>query len=374
VVDPKNPQGGFILVVVALLLVALAGFVALGVDVGALYSAKASAQEIADAAALAGAFTFISSPTSDQPQTAENHALAFALESTIMGHPIPEDDLTITVDVENRRVTVDLSSTQETHFAKAIGKSTVDIGVTATAEASEYSTGATKARPWFIANTVFSSDDICDAKCNPAQLLIDPASREVTSFAEAQFGNQFTLKPQGPNEALSPGQFYELDIPGLSGGANGYEDGIRDGAPDFSPCFESYSVMTGNKKGPTERGVNDLIGDPPRFTWVAPGRYRREADGKIFDMSENLVVAPIWDVCNSGGFCPTAKLHGSKPSVQVMGWGVLFVEGVSSDEEADGVIARLLNVSSCGTGSGAGTTGEERGSAVFGIPVRLVRP
>jgi hypothetical protein len=293
-----------------------------------------------------------------------------------MGKPVVDADLSITVDVENRSVTVDLKSAQNTHFAKVLGKSTVTIGVKATAEASEHSSGATKARPWFIANTVFSVADVCDVHCNPAQLLIDPVTREVTSFAKSRFGQQFTLKPQSPNEALSSGQFYEIDVPGMGGGASGYEDGIREGAPDFAPCFESYSVLTGNKNGPTARGVNDLIGDPPRFTWVAPGRYLRESDSKIFDMSENLVVAPIWDVCSASNFCPTAKLKGgTNATVKVIGWGVVFVEGVASDGDSDGVAARLVNVSSCGIEGGLGTSDEdERGSSVLSMPVRLVRP
>src|SRR3989442_4644766 len=57
--NTSKKQEGFVLVVVAVVLVALIGFLALAVDVGVLYSARTSAQEVADAAALAGAFTFI---------------------------------------------------------------------------------------------------------------------------------------------------------------------------------------------------------------------------------------------------------------------------------------------------------------------------
>src|SRR2546425_705714 len=60
-------QKGFVLVVLALLLVVLIGFLALAVDIGVLYSARTSAQEVADAAALAGAFTFINDTQSPQP-------------------------------------------------------------------------------------------------------------------------------------------------------------------------------------------------------------------------------------------------------------------------------------------------------------------
>ena len=51
----RKKEEGMVLIVVAVLLVALIGFVALAVDVGLLYAARTSAQEVADAAALAGA-------------------------------------------------------------------------------------------------------------------------------------------------------------------------------------------------------------------------------------------------------------------------------------------------------------------------------
>ena len=57
-INTKN-QEGFVLVVVAVLLFALIGFLGLAIDIGVLYSARTSAQGVADAAALAGAFTFI---------------------------------------------------------------------------------------------------------------------------------------------------------------------------------------------------------------------------------------------------------------------------------------------------------------------------
>src|SRR5215468_3081304 len=63
----RNKEEGFVLVTVACILVALLAFVALGIDVGVLYGARTSAQEVADAAALAGAFTFITQPTASQP-------------------------------------------------------------------------------------------------------------------------------------------------------------------------------------------------------------------------------------------------------------------------------------------------------------------
>src|SRR2546427_11793241 len=98
----SKKQEGFVLVVVAIVLVALVGFLALAVDVGVLYSARTSAQEVADAAALAGAFTFINDTQSPQPQTASDNALQVALNNSILGHPVAAGGVEVKVRVWNR--------------------------------------------------------------------------------------------------------------------------------------------------------------------------------------------------------------------------------------------------------------------------------
>src|SRR4029434_7297204 len=97
-------QKGFVLVMVALTLVILIGFVALGVDSGVLYSARTAAQEAADAAALAGAFTYINTPKATQPATATAYATQIAVNNKILGKAIAAADVTVTPDVANRRV------------------------------------------------------------------------------------------------------------------------------------------------------------------------------------------------------------------------------------------------------------------------------
>src|SRR5262245_61891278 len=93
-------QQGFVLVVVAGILVVLIGFVALGVDTGALYSARTSAQQVADAAALAGAFTFVNNPTAvDKAGTATSAAVQVATNNSIMGKAVVAADVTVTPDV-----------------------------------------------------------------------------------------------------------------------------------------------------------------------------------------------------------------------------------------------------------------------------------
>lgn len=359
--------------VVAVLLLALVGFVALGVDTGALYSARTSAQEVADAAALAGAFSYINTPSVvDKAAAATGNALEVALNNTVMGKPIALADVTVTPDVLNRRVTVEVTSEQPTYFARAIWGNSATITVTATAEAAANATGSSCVRPWFIPNTIFATNPPCAARCDPGQLLVDPRADPpvVTAFGEMQKKKTFLLKPQSPQDAIAPGQFYAIDIPNDMNGDD-YRNNIGTCTNAFVRCSDSYSVLTGNRVGPTKLGIGDLIGDPSRFTFVDEGRYRRVSDGKILDISENVVVAPIWDACALTEYCVDGVPdfpNGTMVELNVVGFAVFFLKGIVGDD----VEAILLNISACGPTGGLDDEGEE-GGTVLSFPLRLVR-
>src|SRR5437867_10019199 len=95
-------QEGFVLIVVALMLILLVGFLAFAVDIGILYSARTSAQDVADAAALAGAYTFINDTKSPQPATASNNAVQVAVNNSILGQAVAAGDVNVSVDVPNQ--------------------------------------------------------------------------------------------------------------------------------------------------------------------------------------------------------------------------------------------------------------------------------
>jgi len=228
----RNKEEGFVLVTVACILVALLAFVALAVDVGVLYGARTSTQEVADAAALAGAFTFINNPTASQPDTASNHALQVALNNSILGTPVTAANVTVNVDVTNQTVTVDVASTQNTYFARVLGITTANVAAEGIGEAAKYSTGASCVKPWFIPNGIFGSGGIC-ASCAANQVLI--SGGQVTAFAKSQFGQEFTLKSQDPHNSIAPGEFYAIQLPG-SVGANDYSNNIATCATPYLRC------------------------------------------------------------------------------------------------------------------------------------------
>ena len=110
----KQQQKGFLLPTMAPALVLVLAFAALGVDVGVLYSARTAAQRAADAAALAGAFSFVVNPSSPQPDTAYDHAMSTALSNNILGTPVTEPRVSVAVETDSRQVIVEISHVQET--------------------------------------------------------------------------------------------------------------------------------------------------------------------------------------------------------------------------------------------------------------------
>ncbi|HSR52796.1 MAG TPA: pilus assembly protein TadG-related protein [Acidobacteriota bacterium] len=383
----RTGQEGYVVVVVALLLIALIGFAALSVDAGLFYSTRTSAQRIVDASAVAGAFTFVINPLDAQPAGAEAAARALALDQDIRGIAIENSEVGVSVDTVNRRVTVTLDRAETSIFGRALGVLTADIGVTATAEASLSAGGATCVKPWIIPNTVLLPDgaSVC-AVCpgspdyDPAleaQLLVDDGM--VTPFAQSQIGQQIRVRPTRPANALEPGQFYSIQVSDGTGGSV-YRESIANCAPDGVFCGQCYDVEPGNMVGPTHQGVDDLIGDPPDTFDATNFCY----DPGCRDTSRSLVVAPIWDVCNSPdpggcpstGFCPGAVLSesGANVSLRVAGFALVFVEGFQGND----VVARLINVTTCsagGGGGGGGPTGDDGNPQIgpFSIPVRLVQ-
>ncbi|MGB5303992.1 MAG: pilus assembly protein TadG-related protein, partial [Gemmatimonadota bacterium] len=133
-------QRGSVLVVVASSMLALTSVVALAIDVGLMTTARVEAQRAADAAALAGAGAFISSPGNGG--LARVLATEFAAGNTVRSESVTvlEDD--IVIDTDALTVTVFVRRNRErgnaipTFFAKVFGVDEVDIAAMATAEAA----------------------------------------------------------------------------------------------------------------------------------------------------------------------------------------------------------------------------------------------
>lgn len=364
-------ERGWVVVTVALLLVVLMAFAAWATDVGVLYSSRTTAQEVVDAAALAGVSTFVLNPIAPQPATAMDFATAAATNQYILGKRVAPEEVSVNVDVDARLVTVNLSRQESTYFARVFGVDSAQVSVVGKAEASTEAVGSRCVKPFFLPNTLLlpPSSEPCNA-CDPAnpeysQVIIRGGA--ATAYALSRLGELLTLRPTQPSQALQPGQFYSLAIAGTGGDV--YRENIATCQQEPVYCDQCYLVEPGNMVGPTNQGVGDLVGDPAD-EFHAIGEYGPNHS----DTSRSLVVVPVWDicadtpVCGEDPFCPAGRFPGGGRfiNIQVVGFALVFVDGFQSGR----VQGRLINVLPCSAGEGGGGGGPV---GPYAVPIRLVR-
>ncbi len=127
-------ERGSATVVVALTATALVAMLALGIDLGALFTARSEAQRAADAAALAGASAFLEYQQENARSVAIERAVQFATINTIRGATIEPGEVTVSVDLNESTVTARVRRNGvSTWFARLFGVDSVAIGAEATA-------------------------------------------------------------------------------------------------------------------------------------------------------------------------------------------------------------------------------------------------
>lgn len=363
----RRNERGMTVAMVAISLASLLALAALAIDMGMLYTGRTSAQHAADAGALAGAFTF-NNPAAVQPAAARTAAENVAAKNPILGQFPAIGDSDVDVDTANRRVTVRVPRTGANgiplYFAKILGRTRSDVQATATAECSPTATGSSCLKPIYLPNTILSSLGPVQA-CKSNQMIF-AANGSLTAYAQSKIGSSEPIRPTTPDKALVPGQFYSLDF---GSGANTYRCALGQCLSDCGidttvmRCGQSYPLETGNMVGPTKQGVGDLTGPTPD-TWVQLSQYRH-ADGNIYDTSQQLVVAPVWDNCTE-----TLDPGNKGQKVKIVGFMELFVDGMQGSD----VIAHFVKPTAC-PGGGAGAGGNEFGANTgpYGVPIRLVR-
>jgi len=379
--DLIRTQRGMTLLVVCLLLIAFLGIAALCIDLGVLYTARTSAQHAADSAALAGAFTFVNSPNAIQPAAAREAAIAAAGTNKILAQTVSINASDVSVDTTNRLVTVTVSRTGTggvpTFFGKVLGMSQVSVQTQATAHAST-SAGATRCiKPVYIPNTIFSA--LPPAQACPAQQVIFDSNHNISPWAQnangaLRFSGQCNLiRSTNPSGALMPSQFYSLDF---GSGAATYRavwsqclNEVSGATPNIVHCGDSIPIKTGNMVGPTNQGVDTMVGNPPDV-WLGQdpttGVFQYQTSSGISDTSKSLGTLAVWDNCK---YTISPGKHGQ--AVPVIGFLEVFVDGMSDSctgSASGGSNVRVHTVSGAGcNGTGPATTGP------FAVPLQLVK-
>jgi hypothetical protein len=361
----------------AVFILVLFAVAAMAIDLGIAYTARTSAQHAADAAALAGAWTFMTAGM-PQPTSAINTAIHVAAQTKILGQSATITASNVSVRLPDPAagvpawVTVTVPRTGSngvaTFFARAIGWNSINVAAKATAEAAVAGTSTACLKPLFVPNTIINTMPPSVNPCkNPRGTIFDdtgnltPYALKVLSSSNRQL---YTIRPTSPPGALVPSQYFSIDY---GSGGSTYRcalSGCLSSCGISNPqqyCGGTLTTETGNMVGPTYQGINTLIGNPPVYTWQGLGDYLDTATGQSVDIAPNLVVTPVWNNC-------TSTVGSGVQTFTVAGFAQLFISNVDS---AGNVQAYLINASPCATSSGSGSGGLASGP--LGVPIRLIK-
>ena len=345
-------ERGMSLVFVSLAFMAFMAATTLAIDVGMFMVARNQAQNSADAGALAAAVALYYNDFNDRSASgpAVQNAISVAQANLVMGAPpsVLPSDVTFPNDPSGQptRVAVQVfrsvarNNAIPTFIAKLIGMSTVDIGATATSEAS-LTNAATCVKPWTVPDkwiensdangnldgpwTPNSTFDLYDNSGNPLPKpdVYIPVDQQGYSGYNAAIdkGTEVVLKPNNANKT-APSFYNEWAIPPGRGGS-WYRDNISMCNSYKQAIFDLLTMEPGNKVGPTDQGTQELIDLDPGAYWDTGCSCVK---GSAFATSPRVGVVPVYDPV----YYETGKHNGRNASLKVANWIGVFVEGESN--------------------------------------------
>jgi len=404
---------------VAASLVVMLGLAGLAIDLAALYVGRSEAQRAADAAALAGAKTFVTSgytvgsvtasdlcptsATSPPSGIAGTAAASEGASNTVGGQTLAASQFTAICDFSHNVVggisndpliTVSATASMPTFFMKIFGITSENVSATATAEAFSPGNGGCDSciKPFFLPNCdpihLTPANPACANAGAPGGYWVDPNTGQPAHLGNYPTG--IRGEPWTLHTVSGPSQWYEIAFdsvpPSCSGGQSktAFENNVMKCSTAAYACGDQLCALNGASFGPNGQSVGclitygqtcngqnviatDSISTLPPFTITAGAGNPYTSSGTI-TQSASLVTVPIFDP-PPGGLPP-----GGGP-VTIVGWMQVFIEDVQHKGPNDDIDVLVLNASFCGTGGGGGGGGCAAvggGGATF-LPVRLVQ-
>jgi hypothetical protein len=362
-------ERGSVMVVVALAMTALLSMVALAVDVGMLFTARGEAQRVADAAALAGAGSFLEQW--DNADRARDVAVEYGTYNTVRAEDVVILDEDVEIDMATHRVTVavrrtaDRGSAVATWFARVFGVDEVDIAARATAEAAP--AGAAMCLKPFTLPDAWD-DDNENGQYDPGEHYDPPQTGYGSDWRDGQpsdngidpngttydndFGRPLLVKEGDANETLVPSWYFPWDVPQVDGqphvGADRYRWNIENCNTSVVYLGQEYMFENGGMQGPTKQGIEGLIAKDKDAEWDADADSVVGSSYRPWKASPRVVKIPLFD--------PTRKLEPGKKPIVFNNFTDFFIEGMQGKD----VIGRFLYASGIGVGS-TGTGGAVEG-------------
>lgn len=429
----RRNERGAMLVLFAVSLIVLLAASALAIDLGMLYVARSQAQRAADAAALAGAYTFITSGCTSsggcvaggpQEAMARQQAEAVGAQNAVMGQPaqIQNGDVSFSYpSAEEPQITVTVQRDKMRGnaipliFAKVFGAFESGVSASATAEAYNPSganpgapaVGDDCVAPFLVPNCdpdhynipSGNENDVC-ASGYPGGYFINPDNGTIVNDSPVSQGGvigqswRLHYGNTGPSNGAAPSQWYLVAYNDSQSGSN-LRNYISQCTPMTISCGETLQTYNGKSNGPVNQGVEDRIhasglgmnegqdtintsaGVPFPITGGQNNPNPLLVGKVYYGPSDSVVTVPVYDghALSAGG-----------STVTVVGFMQLFLEDANHSGNDEYIDAVIMNVSGCNSGAGTGTgtdpgTGTGSGTASPAvvstggapIPIRLIR-
>jgi len=347
----RDRESGLTIPIVALFMVILIVMMALAIDVGVLYTARTSAQHAADAAALAGAFTFVAEPTASDPNgTAAAAALSAATKNKILAAIVPAAEVKVTPNLPY--VTVSLTHVAPTFFARAMGTNQATISVTAVAQASTQAQGTNCLRPFWILHSSLRACGSPPIPGSPLQL------------------HQETTPSQWGFLCAGPGNVFGACT---DPGAQAIKESLSSCSNVKISCGDLLTEETGNISAIAHMQVNP---PPPEFFttnnadyFYGVGDYAIGGpNGPHSSSSDSVITVAVVDDCNG----QSGPGPGANQTLPVNAFSQVFVDGISGTGNGKNPLVIDANVISFnGCGGPGGGSGKNVGP--LPLPVRLVQ-
>ncbi len=392
-------EKGIALYIAAAAMFALLGFIAISVDLGHLYTARADSQKIADAAALAGAREAFLAPSPNPTQAAVDAATSTARANytPTSGSDIRLVPSNIVVNTTERTVQVTVTRTAAnnnpvpTFFARVFGMAAVDVTARATAEvylpsgAGSPPIGEKCVKPWFLPNQY-------DFDGNGPQPPRDILPSDIGTYINIKQGDSALAWAPGqyliatlPNSGISPSCPECGDEASAGQGGDLYRQNISccNRNPIWCGMSVPFDTDNGNKVGPTRQGTKCLIHQgngnadnagqdilnlpiPPNGTLnITTGSDHPGGGGLTVSDSESLVIVPMFDP-------DTNPIGSGQSTVTVDGFMQIFIKKVDNPQST--VYAYIIQVINCTPSGGSGGGGTPVSGPIGSpLPLRLVR-
>jgi Flp pilus assembly protein TadG len=392
-------ERGSVVLMTAVLLPVLIFVLGLATDFGIMYAVRNSAQNAADAAAMAGVYEYAcgsggACPVGLSPYTndttgntaAQNafQANPFLGSSTATLTPTPGGySCTDALGFQNYCYKVTVTTNSPTFFARVFGKQSVPISVTAVAQTNTgLGMGPSCVRPVFVPDTaIVSASQGYPAGCTySSNTLSCPQGPIVLS----------NIRPTSPNSGttFTPSTYYSLDFSSLlqdiTDPANTPSNILNATNP---VVYSDGTVIDNSGQGPNSPYAQSWY--QCTVTALHCGQYVRVQTGLAPTTTTNSVnfllaesnqystyIFPIWDATQT-------RVNGNEMFAKVVGWAQMSGlhctnAGGGTDLpclNGDKITATYMTYSAClgggGTGGSASGSGSETGS--YTTPVRLIR-